>query len=298
MLMKRKAIKQGTGSLTMSLPNKWVKKNNITAGTDLQVEEQEKTLIISPEKIKVSKTFEMNASTKKLMTNRTIQSAYNQGFDEIKIDYDDPRMLSKIKKVADELIGFELIEETNKFCILKELTGIQQMEFDSIFRRLFRIINGMAEEGLTAITEKDKAGLDNVIIRDLEVNKFSNLCIRYLNRLGHPIFERTSAYVIICYNLEVIADGYKELFAYARDSKKDIKQYIPLMQKINQLFKECFEFTFKPTDQKANQIAEQYEQLKKETENTKYKDDKIMNALKKILNFTITLQGLQMTYSK
>jgi len=296
--MKRKAIKQGLGSLTMSLPNKWVKKNNITAGTDLQVEEQEKTLIISPEKIKVSKTFEINATTKKLMTNRTIQSAYNQGFDEIKINYDDPRVLSKVKKVADELIGFELIEETNKFCILKELTGIQQLEFDSIFRRLFRIINGMAEEGLTAITEKNKAGLDNVIIRDLEVNKFSNLCIRYLNKLGHPIFERTSVHIIICHNLEIIADGYKELFTYTKDSNKDTKTYIPLIQKINELFSKCYEFTFKPTDQKANETAEQYEQLKKEIENTKYKDDKIMNILRKILNFTITLQGIQMTYSK
>jgi phosphate uptake regulator len=296
--MKRKAIKQGTGSITLSLPSKWVKKNNITAGTELQVEEQEKTLIISPEKIKLSKTFEINASTKKLMTNRTIQSAYNQGYDEIKINYDDPRVLSKVKKVANELVGFELAEETNKFCILKELIGTQQMEFDSIFRRLFRIINGMAEEGLTAITEKDKAGLDNVIIRDLEVNKFSNLCIRYLNKSGHPIFERTSVYVIVCYNLEIIADGYKEIFAYARDSNKDIKTYIPLIQKINQLFIKCYEFTFKPTDNKANEIAEQYEQLKKEIENTKYKDDKIMNTLRKILNFTITLQGLQMTFTK
>ena len=107
--MKRKAIKQGMGSLTMSLPNKWVTRNNIKAGTELQVEEQEKTLIISPERIKVTKTFEIDASTKKRMLLRTIQNAYNQGYDEIKINYEDPREISRIKKVTDEIA--ELVKE-------------------------------------------------------------------------------------------------------------------------------------------------------------------------------------------
>jgi phosphate uptake regulator len=295
--MKRKIIKQGAGTMTVSLPTKWVKKNNLKQGSEVEIEEKDNNVVISSEKIDVSRTFEMNTSTKKIMTYRTMQNAYNLGYDEIKINFDDPRILEKIKKTANELIGFEIVHESNKSCTLKELTGIQQLEFDQIFRRLFRIINGMAEDGLAAVEQNDKAGIDNVVSRDLEVNKFSNLCIRYLNKMGHPFYTKTSTYVVICNNLEVIGDGYKELFVLLKNSKNS-KQYTDIIKKVNILFSKCYEFSFELKDSKANEMADLYEKLKKELEDPKYKDTKITNALGKIINFTITLQGLQMPFSK
>ena len=44
--MKRKIVKHGPISLTVSLPSKWVKKRNLKAGDEVEVEEHNNGLFI------------------------------------------------------------------------------------------------------------------------------------------------------------------------------------------------------------------------------------------------------------
>ena len=52
--MKRKIVQHGQSTLTLSLPSKWVKKNNIKKGQLLDVNVSEKGLLISLDKAKYS----------------------------------------------------------------------------------------------------------------------------------------------------------------------------------------------------------------------------------------------------
>ena len=45
--MKRKIIKQGHNTLTVTLPSKWVKKLNLTADDEVDIIEKENSLLIN-----------------------------------------------------------------------------------------------------------------------------------------------------------------------------------------------------------------------------------------------------------
>ena len=284
--------------MTISLPSKWVKKNNLKSGDELELAEQDDNLVVSAERKEVVRTFQFDAATKGVMTNRAILQAYLLGYDEIKISYTDPLALTKIKKIVPELIGFEIIQESTKSCTLKELTGINQLEFDSIFRRLFRIIAGISEESGSAVEKNDRAMLENLISRDIDVNKFSNLCVRYLNKVGHPETERTSAYLILCQNLERIGDGYKEILRYMMENdKKMSEEYLKIFKKINSLFAKCYEYTFELKNEKAIEIASLFESLNKEIDGKNFGDLRLMSQMKSLLRDVITIVGLQAAFS-
>ena len=48
--MKRKIIKQGHNTLTVTLPSKWVKDLNLSAGDEIELIEKDKSILITSEK--------------------------------------------------------------------------------------------------------------------------------------------------------------------------------------------------------------------------------------------------------
>ncbi|MBW2987388.1 AbrB/MazE/SpoVT family DNA-binding domain-containing protein, partial [Candidatus Woesearchaeota archaeon] len=45
--MKRKVVKQGSATLTVSLPTSWTKKYNIKPGDEIEMEVQDKAILIT-----------------------------------------------------------------------------------------------------------------------------------------------------------------------------------------------------------------------------------------------------------
>ena len=85
--MRRKVIKQGHNTLTITLPSKWVNNQGITPGDELDVSEQEKSLLISANSggtIPVSTTIDISNLTPPIIW-RYISSAYRAGYDEIAV---------------------------------------------------------------------------------------------------------------------------------------------------------------------------------------------------------------------
>ena len=87
--MKRKIIKQGHNTLTITLPSKWVKKLNINERDEIDVNEENNNLIISAKENNEEKkaSFDITGFTIPLFW-RYFQSAYRAGCDEIKIMFD------------------------------------------------------------------------------------------------------------------------------------------------------------------------------------------------------------------
>ena len=127
--MKRKIIKQGNNSFTITLPRQWLNKYSLTASDELEVVEQGNKLTISFEKeIDVEKHVEIDADRTSDLLKRILHSVYRTGYDEIRINY---RKAGAIKSVLDILndfmIGFEVLEQGKNHCVLKNITHPRDM---------------------------------------------------------------------------------------------------------------------------------------------------------------------------
>ena len=90
--MKRKIIKQGISTLTISLPSKWVKQFNLEGGDEVEVIESDQNLIISTsQRIKAkSITLDITGLPDKIVW-RYFTALYMSGYDEILIRFSEPK---------------------------------------------------------------------------------------------------------------------------------------------------------------------------------------------------------------
>ena len=85
--MKRKIIRQGHNTLTVTLPSKWAAKNGIKPGDEVDITENETSLVIgsSPKGAGgESITVDISGLTPPIIW-RMISSAYRAGYSEIKV---------------------------------------------------------------------------------------------------------------------------------------------------------------------------------------------------------------------
>lgn len=147
--MKRRIIKQGHNTLTMTLPSEWVKKLNIHAGDELDVYEDSGSLVIGGKQNGDSKSTTIDIAELSVpMLWRFFQSAYREGYNEIKLTYDvskksyegaydyyasqfeytrlgekPPRKppFDMISELINRFIGMEIIDHGEGYCTVKEM---------------------------------------------------------------------------------------------------------------------------------------------------------------------------------
>jgi bifunctional DNA-binding transcriptional regulator/antitoxin component of YhaV-PrlF toxin-antitoxin module len=84
--MKRKVIKQGYNTLTVTLPTEWTKKFNVKPGDEVEITEQGRGLQVSTEKGPNLSTITIDiAGLTPAVVWRYILAAYRSGYDEITI---------------------------------------------------------------------------------------------------------------------------------------------------------------------------------------------------------------------
>jgi len=300
--MKRKIIQMAGKTMVVSLPSNWVKKYGIKKGEEVEVEERGTNITINSGKSVSTEKFKFSASGLHPLIRRTLLRAYLEGYDEIEISFDEKEQFSLIHNlVSNELIGFEITKQEKNICLIKDIAPVSEGEFDNILRRIFLMVKSMGETSLEAIKKKDKKELEAVIKKDLEVNKFSNFCIRLLNKRGYKDFKKTTTYFFVLNQLESIADEYKH--AIRETLKTDLKfgqGTMQMYQKINDFFNQCYEFHYLLKKEKAVNTAVKYESLKKEfDESFKTKnmpDLKLLLHLKLIHSYAIQILGFQTIY--
>lgn len=207
--MQRKLVKQGAATLMVSLPSKWIQKNGLDKGDEVDVSEKEYGLMITarPLKEEIAKAT-IDVTGMSPLINRSLLALYVRGVDEIEVNFEDKREINVFqKKVSSELLGFEIIRQTNKNFILKDVTGCEKQEVDEIIKRIFLILDSMAEELVDCV--KNRQPLDPVIDADSAVNRLTNFCLRILNKKGYTESKKTSQIYGILNLLEETGDCYK-----------------------------------------------------------------------------------------
>lgn len=183
--MRRKIIKQGVASLTISLPAKWAKQHNLAAGSEVEVEESDTGLTIGTVSAPIKKTLCLKVTKQNRKDVRSLLThAYRMGFDSIVLQ-DAGEVVQEVNEITrDLLLGFEVTERTGNQLTISNLSEPTQEKYDVLVRRSLLII----KETLHVLAQSASQGKFNRFseVENLKVqqDKFVLFCRRILTRGG------------------------------------------------------------------------------------------------------------------
>jgi phosphate uptake regulator len=248
--MKRKVIRQGHNTLTITLPSKWCEQNCVKAGDELQLETANGVLRIMNDCPREEAGVVIKIDRFGSLIPRTIHAMYKKGVDNVRIEYEDSKHSSLIQKaIREETLGYEIVKQTSKYCEIKCISNPVLNEFDSILRRTFLLLNTMANDSIEAIGKGDFDSLENIKFMELTNNRYVTVCRRILNKFGHPDYPNTNFIYYLIEELERLADHYKYMCAYLLENPiKVSKKTLDFYEKVNDVVKDLHNlfYDFKP----------------------------------------------------
>lgn len=240
--MNRKVIKQGHNTLTITLPSKWVNNHGVKPGDEIDVREQEKSLVLNTQvngTIPSSTTIDISGLNAPLIW-RYISSAYRAGYDEMAItgigsgkkvlysafSYDTLEYLKDgthsnasglnmspmetVSACVNRLIGVEIIDQRSNYCLIKDMSEVSEKEFKNALRRIFILLQTEAESIIEGLRGK-REDLKSIHIVDTNLDRFEDFCFRVLNKKGHSTMRKTSIMHSIVFTLEMLGDELKKM---------------------------------------------------------------------------------------
>lgn len=252
--MKRRIIKQGHNTLTITLPSKWTKRLNLTPGGEVELTEKENGLFISSDKNSVVKKTEIDVSGLDIPSIwKYLMGVYREGYDEVLVKFDpneslgspykffsehkldlkygrEPEKKSTLEffhEVMNRFVGFEIFEHGKDYVIIREISSPTAKEFDNSLRRVFLLAEQMSEETSEALKTNNPSILKHIHDVDTNLDKFHDYCIRILNKIGTLETKKSNLYFATLFFLELIGDEYKNishhlLFDFKNQNFKEI----------------------------------------------------------------------------
>jgi phosphate uptake regulator len=322
--MKRKIIKQGHNTLTITLPTAWAKKCGINSGDYAEIIEQGRVLRIETENNKEQPnqvTIDISGLSIPMIW-RLVSSAYRAGYDEIKIIFENKhikdiytaftyntlrtltegeertlRPLEAVQALVNRFVGFEIIEQRATYCIIKDLGQTSAKELDNTIRRIFRLLIIMSEGVIMGI-EGNKDELNAFHIIDTNLDRFHDFCLRALNKNGYGDFNKTPTMHTLLFVLELIGDEYKRLGMHLLEMKKidnDVKKYF---NATHVMLEKYYDLYYNFSNEKAQEIyaleEEKYILFDKIEKKADHDELELLHHLKKITKYIASLVELRM----
>lgn len=323
--LKRKVIKQGHNTLTVTLPSKWAEKLNIKPGDEVDLIEQGKDLKISSEKKDDGTDVAVVDISGLIIPSvwRFVSSAYRAGYDEIKIIFenkgfsreiytaftydtiqllngDDAKQLSPIEAIqalVNRFIGFEIIEQKPNYCVIKDLGHTTSKEFDNTLKRIFLLLQTMSEAVLETAKEGKREGLKGINIIDTNLDRFEDFCLRIINKEGCSDFRKVPTMHTLIFLLELVGDEYKRLGLHMLKMKSISKNVIKFLENTDKLIRAYYDLYYDFSKEKTDYIykldfedAKLYDRMK---EGIIGEDAELLHHIKKIDRFIISLVELR-----
>ncbi|KYK25172.1 PhoU family transcriptional regulator [Thermoplasmatales archaeon SM1-50] len=181
----------GGSSYIITLPKEWITSFHIKKNDPLAMHIQsDGTLLLTPkmtqEQLQKTKEFNVSQIPKPTYLLQQIIGGYIAGYTYLKIT--SPKRLSLaiqnvIRSFTQLAIGPEVIEETEKSVVLKDLLNPTEMPFDQTIKRMYVMVKRMHEDVMRAMQEKDKTLAADVISRDNDVDRLHWFVARQYNIL-------------------------------------------------------------------------------------------------------------------
>lgn len=248
--MKRKIIRQGHNTLTITLPNDWAKHFNLKAGDELDITEKDNCLLINAKKKEDISRTEINISGMDIPTIwKYFMAVYREGYDEVKViftpgeTFESPykffaahaidtkysknipqrTSVEIIQDIVSRFIGFEVMEHHKNYCTIKDMAEISTKEFDSSFRRVFLLLLQMGDGILEAVKNNNTEAVEHIHDVDINVDKFHDYCVRVLNKTNFKDTKKSHLVFSTLFLLEMMGDELKTVSHHLLDDMKNKK---------------------------------------------------------------------------
>lgn len=275
--MKRKIIKQGHNTLTITLPSEWVKKLNLNAGDEIDLIEDSGSLTINGKQHNGFKTTTIDITNFSVpMLWRFFQSAYREGYDEIKLRYDPNKKdyegvynyyathfeytrvgekpskkpaLEMISELVNRFIGMEIIDHGEGYCVVREMGEISAKEFDNSLRRIFLLLLDLFDK-IISLIKNNKVGdmsiCKTIHMMDINIDRFIDYCCRINNKIKDSTFQKNKPVMFsTLYILELLGDEFKYIGSHLARSKMKIDEILPFAEIVKEHFEMYYHLFYK-----------------------------------------------------
>jgi hypothetical protein len=275
--MKRRVIRQGHNTLTMTLPSEWAKKLNINPGDEVDVFENSGSLTINGKQNGHDKSavIEINGLSIPMLW-RFFQSAYREGYNEIKLVYDPSRksydgvynyyasqfeysrmgekpsekpVLNMIQELVDRFIGIAIIDHGEGYCTIKEMGELTSKEFDTSLRRIFLLIIELFEKVIDLIKNNNIGDITVCKIihtMDINIDRFIDYCCRINNKINDSSFHKNKPIMFsTLFLLELLGDEFKYIGNHLSNSKKKVDEIAEFAEIVKEHFEMYYHLFYK-----------------------------------------------------
>lgn len=214
--MRRKLIKQGPSTLTISLPRDWVERFGLESGQEIDLDEADSRIIVSPIKkngfVETIAYDVMNIDSAAI--HDIIVGIYKCGLKDVLLNDISKEKKRLVKDVIDTTIGLEAIGEGADTLHLVDLGNSDETSLEKAEMQIFWKLSNIVEQ------IQGNATAEDIKESDLEVNKLAFFIQRNIATQfsGNPEsflrFEKVSV-------LENFGDSLRSYHLYTPKHKRD-----------------------------------------------------------------------------
>jgi len=311
--MRRRIVKQGHNTLTMSLPRKWCDRNKLEEGEEIDVIEKGEHLLLSKGISKGTGKVTVDISGLDRSTiMMLILSLYQYGYDTIAITTKNTKakyhlqnkevsVAATINDTISRLIGAEIINSSKNSFTIEVVTEDSREKFDTILRRIFRLLIEMFDAFIEGIRKRDKEQVESVaFFQQINIRKFTNYALRLLNKFGHKDAEKTTFYFAIVKYLNKISEMIKNFagFTVVEGTMNLSPKFCDLLEEINKSVKLYYDSFYKYDVKQISQLHTNRDVFKRRIYKTYKKLSKddlfILGNMMQIFGILLDLSELRM----
>ncbi len=216
--MKRKLIKQANQAITITLPIQWIRETSLKAGDEIDVEINEKDLILRSGKRAKGDSTKLNMmGFHRRMAYTYVNAAYAKGIDEMKLEFD-----GELYKNLNTNIGYAVISQKGDKYTIRDISGTSIENLDTIFKQVFQMILRFYDSAIEDIFGENKASMDKLRERDMEINKFALFLERSI--VKHAYADSTGGKILFAYAFALEKIGDEIFRAWRTSVKYDVKR--------------------------------------------------------------------------
>ncbi len=185
----RKVQVTGKSTYIVTLPKRWAVDSGLVAGSLIRVSYlDDGSIVITPpehgQEDPRTKRLKFDKSTDETM--RDLIGAYVMGYSSIEIyaDHIPKEMARDVKRTCHNLIGFEVVEETDKKVMIHDLLDVGEFTIERGIKRMSSLVSLMLDGLINYLGTEDDEILGEIISRDDEVDRVYLLISKqFVNRL-------------------------------------------------------------------------------------------------------------------